>query len=168
MNEKPIYKRWWLLIIVAAIAIGVFGSGNESKNDAKEVKTEANDDTEVKTEKSEEQVIEVGEEVPFVDFTAKIQRIKIKDDALTVVLDWTNQSEYDQAHFTLLAGIDVSQKDILEMTKGEERLLKKIKKDRFDVVDLEYNLEDNETPITIKFIPWNEYDEKKEIKININ
>ena len=38
MNEKPIYKRWWLWIIVAAIAIGVFGSGNESKNDAKEVK----------------------------------------------------------------------------------------------------------------------------------
>ena len=113
--------------------------------------------------------IELSEEIPFVDFTAKIQRIKINDDTLTIVLDWTNQSEYEQAHFGLLAGIDVYQgDDILEMTKGEERLLKQIKKDSFDVVDLEYKLEDNKTPIKITFIPWNEYDEKKELTIEIN
>ena len=88
---------------------------------------------------------------------------------MTIVLDWTNQSEYEQAHFGLLAGIDVYQgDDILEMTKGEERLLKQIKKDSFDVVDLEYKLEDNKTPIKITFIPWNEYDEKKELTIEIN
>ena len=40
-------------------------------------------------------------------------------------------------------------------------------KDSFDVVDLEYKLEDDKTPITITFIPWNEYDEKKELVIEI-
>lgn len=186
--KKPFYKRWWFIAIVAFLVMGGLGAliGEEettSDEEATEVsskqkeKQQAEKETEKETtdktkesesNEPEEKVIELKEEIPFVDFTAKIQRIKINDDTLTIVLDWTNQSEYEQAHFGLLAGIDVYQNDdILEMTKGEERLLKRIPKNQFDVVDLEYKLKDNETPIKITFIPWNEYDEKKELTIEI-
>src|SRR5690606_21406916 len=114
-------------------------SKQEEKQQAeKETEKETTDETkESESNEPKEKVIELSEEIPFVDFTAKIQRIKINNDTLTIVLDWTNQSDWNPAHFSLLAGIDVYQDDeILEMTKGEERLLKQIKKDSFDVVDL--------------------------------
>jgi len=186
--KKPFYKRWWFIAIVVFLVMGGLGAliGEETTSDEeatevsskqkekqqaeKETEKETTDETkESESNEPKEKVIELSEEIPFVDFTAKIQRIKINNDTLTIVLDWTNQSEYEQAHFSLLAGIDVYQDDeILEMTKGEERLLKQIKKDSFDVVDLEYKLEDDKTPIKITFIPWNEYDEKKELTIEIN
>src|SRR5690606_29374431 len=146
--KKPFYKRWWFIAIVAFLVMGGLGAliGEETTSDEeatevsskqkekqqteKETKDQTKDETKDKTKESEsnkpkEKGIELKEEIPFVDFTAKIQRIKINNDTLTIVLDWTNQSEYEQAHFSLLAGIDVYQDDdILEMTKGEERLLK--------------------------------------------
>lgn len=173
MEEKqPFYKRWWVILIAAVIVLGIsniINSDDEPKTEQTSTKPKQEQKAEKKKDEPKEKVIELKEEIPFVDFTAKIQRVKIKDDRLTIVLDWTNQSDWNPAHFSLLAGIDVYQDDeILEMTKGEERLLKQIKKDSFDVVDLEYKLEDNETPVKITFIPWNEYDEKKELTIEIN
>src|SRR5690606_13779150 len=124
---------------------------------------------EKKKDEPKRKIIELKKEIPFADFTAKIQRVKVKEDKLTIVLDWTNQSDWNPAHFSLLAGIDVYQDDeILEMTKGEDRLLKRIPKDQFDVVDLEYKLKDNETPVRVRIIPTNEYDEPKETTIEIN
>ena len=191
--KKPFYKRWWFIAIVVFLVMGGLGalideekttSDEEAaevsskqeekqqaeKETAKETAKETIDESkESESNEPKEKVIELKEEIPFVDFTAKIQRIKINDDTLTIVLDWTNQSEYEQAHFSLLAGIDVYQDDdILEMTKGEERLLKRIPKNQFDVVDLEYKLKDNETPVRVRIIPWNEYDEPKETTIEIN
>jgi len=143
---------------------------SSKQKEKQQAEKETTDETkENESNEPEEKVIELKEEIPFVDFTAKIQRIKINDDTLTIVLDWTNQSEYEQAHFSLLAGIDVYQNDdILEMTKGEERLLKRIPKNQFDVVDLEYKLKDNETPVRVRIIPTNEYDDPKETTIEIN
>ena len=151
-------------------ATEVSGKQKEKQQAEKETEKETTDETkESESNEPKEKVIELKEEIPFVDFTAKIQRIKINNDTLTIVLDWTNQSEYEQAHFSLLAGIDVYQDDdILEMTKGEERLLKRIPKNQFDVVDLEYKLKDNETPVRVRIIPTNEYDEPKETTIEIN
>lgn len=178
MKEKqPFYKRWWFILIAAVVVLGIsniINSNEQSTSDKPKTeqvskKPKQEQKAEKKKDEPKEKVIELKEEIPFVDFTAKIQRVKIKDDRLTIVLDWTNQSDWNPAHFSLLAGIDVYQNDeILEMTKGEDRLLKRIKKDSFDVVDLEYKLEDNKTPIKITFIPWNEYDEKKELTIEIN
>lgn len=175
MEEKkqPFYKRWWVILIAAVIVLGIsniINSNEQSTSDKpKTEQVSTKPKQEKKKDEPKEKVIELKEEIPFVDFTAKIQRIKINDDTLTVVLDWTNQSEYEQAHFSLLAGIDVYQDDdILEMTKGEDRLLKRIPKNQFDVVDLEYKLKDNETPVRIRIIPTNEYDEPKETTIEIN
>src|SRR5690606_24552126 len=186
--KKPFYKRWWFIAIVVFLVMGGLGAliGEETTSDEKatevsskqeekqqaekETAKETTDETkESESNEPKEKVIELKEEIPFVDFTAKIQRIKINNDTLIIVLDWTNQSEYEQAHFGLLAGIDVYQDDdILEMTKGEERLLKRIPKNQFDVVDLEYKLKDNETPVRVRIIPTNEYDEPKETTIEIN
>src|SRR5690606_11382447 len=133
--KKPFYKRWWFIAIVVFLVMGGLGalideekttsdeevtevsSKQEEKQQAeKETAKETTDETkESESNEPEEKVIELKEEIPFVDFTAKIQRIKINNDTLTIVLDWTNQSEYEQAHFSLLAGIDVYQDDdILE------------------------------------------------------
>ena len=155
--KKPFYKRWWFIVFVVFLVM--VGLGALIDDESKE--SESNE--------PKEKVIELKEEIPFVDFTAKIQRIKINNDTLTIVLDWTNQSDWNPAHFSLLAGIDVYQDDeILEMTKGEERLLKQIPKNWFYVADLEYKLKDNETPVRVRIIPWNEYDEPKETTIEIN
>lgn len=179
-EKKPVHKRWWFWVIGIIVVVSwIINSADEEQTNEQtqeiNIKQEEQTDEpkeekeESKQEKTKEKVIELGEEIPFVDFTAKIQRIKINDNTLTIVLDWTNQSEYEQAHFSLLAGIDVYQdEETLEMTKGEERLLKRIPKNQFDVVDLEYKLKDNETPVRVRIIPTNEYDEPKETTIEIN
>lgn len=171
-EKQPFYKRWWFILIAAVIVLGIsniINSDDEPKTEQTSTKPKQEQKAEKKKDEPKEKVIELKEEIPFVDFTAKIQRVKIKDDRLTIVLDWTNQSDWNPAHFSLLAGIDVYQDDeILEMTKGEDRLLKRIPKDQFDVVDLEYKLEDNETPVRVRIIPTNEYDEPKETTIEIN
>lgn len=171
-EKQPFYKRWWFILIAAVIVLGIsniINSDDEPKTEQTSTKPKQEQKAEKKRDEPKEKVIELKEEIPFVDFTAKIQRVKVKGDKLTIVLDWTNQSEWNPAHFSLLAGIDVYQDDeILEMTKGEDRLLKRIPKDQFDVVDLEYKLKDNETPVRVRIIPWNEYDEPKETTIEIN
>lgn len=171
-EKQPFYKRWWFILIAAVIVLGIsniINSDDEPKTEQTSTKPKQEQKAEKKKDEPKEKVIELKEEIPFVDFTAKIQRVKIKDDRLTIVLDWTNQSDWNPAHFSLLAGIDVYQDDeILEMTKGEDRLLKRIPKDQFDVVDLEYKLKDNETPVRVRIIPTNEYDEPKETTIEIN
>ena len=175
MEEKkqPFYNRWWFILIAAAIVLGIINIINSNEQSTSDKPKTEQVSTKPKQEKKKdepkEKVIELKEEIPFADFTAKIQRVKIKGDKLTIVLDWTNQSDWNPAHFSLLAGIDVYQDDeILEMTKGEDGLLKQIPKNQFYIADLEYKLKDNKTPIKIKFIPRNEYDEKKELTIEIN
>lgn len=171
-EKQPFYKRWWFILIAAVIVLGIsniINSDDEPKTEQTSTKPKQEQKAEKKKDEPKEKVIELKEEIPFADFTAKIQRVKVKEDKLTIVLDWTNQSDWNPAHFSLLAGIDVYQDDeILEMTKGEDHLLKRIPKDQFDVVDLEYKLKDNETPVRVRIIPTNEYDEPKETTIEIN
>lgn len=131
-----------------------------------EEKEEPEEEIEEETEKPEEveeevTKIEVDETVASVDYTAKVQRVKVKDDILTVVFDWENQSDWDPAHFPLLGYVVVEQNgETLEQVGDTDRQNKQIKRNRFDVYDLKYKLIDD-SDVTIRIVSTNENDESE-------
>lgn len=163
--KKPFYKRWWFIVIVIFFALFVIGGLLEDEQTAevsnKTKEEQTNDSEENKAEEEEqsdnEKVIELGEEFTSVDYTAKIQRVKIKDDVLTVVFDWENQSEWDPAHFELLGFVSAEQNGESLEEISSDRKYKQIKQGRFDVYDLEYKLIDD-SDVTIRVVSTNEYD----------
>lgn len=185
-KKKPFYKKWWFWLIVIVVIIGAFSQGEED-NDITETENKTNESKEVKKNNKEEAekdnnkeenekvdnskedttegdkeegpvTIEVDESVTSVDYTAKVQRVKIDDDELTVVFDWENQSDWDPAHFPLLGYVEVKQEDkVLKQIGGTDRQNKQIKRNRFDVYDLKYKLIDD-SDITIRIVSTNEHD----------
>lgn len=180
MGELVIVKRILMWIGGIAFVIGIII--NMSSSDEEEVKKEEAmaevdkketiEETE-KKEESEEQtdepiVIEVDESIESVDYTAKVQRVKIDDDILTVVFDWENQSDWDPAHFPLLGYVTVEQNgEVLEQAGDLDRQNKQIKHGSFDVYDLEYNLIDD-SDVTIRIVSTNEHDGSEgKIKVSL-
>lgn len=142
-------KKYFLILLLALTFI-IAGCGSD------------NADEENTSEEENQTVIEVDESVTSADYTAKVQRVKIDDDILTVVFDWENQSDWDPAHFPLLGYVEVKQNDgILEQVGDTERQNKQIKQGRFDVYDLEYELIDD-SDITIRIVSIAEYDGSEE------
>lgn len=175
-EKKPFYKRWWFWVIVAVILIAIASPNSEKDNEAKPETEEVATDEETKNEEAENEdeedepiIIEVDEEVTSVDYTAKVQRVKISDDILTVVFDWENQSDWDPAHFPLLGYVEVKQNDeLLEQVGDLDRQNKQIKQGQFDVYDLEYELIDD-SDVTIRIVSTNENDGSEgEIIVKIN
>ena len=173
--KKPIYKRWWFIVIAIILVIGIINSLESSddkqvKKDEPVINKKENKETEVNEVNEEsETTIEVDESIASVDYTAKIQRVKVNDDVLTVVFDWENQSDWDPAHFPLLGHVEVKQNgEVLEQVGDTERQNKQIKRNRFDVYGLEYKLIDD-SEVTIKIISLNEHDESEgTIKVKLN
>ena len=150
-------KKYFLILLLALTFI-IAGCGSNNSNDV------------TNEERKEEQiVIEVDETVTSVDYTAKVQRVKIDDDILTVVFDWENQSDWDPAHFPLLGYVEVKQNDeVLERTGDTDRQNKQIKHGSFDVYDLKYKLIDD-SDVTIRIVSTNEHDGSEgEVKVKIN
>lgn len=124
----------------------------EAKNKAKEGKKEE--------ENKEPIIIEIDETVTSLDYTAKVQRVKIEDDILTVVFDWENQSDWDPAHFELLGIIEITQNGEALDELDNDRKYEQIKHGSFDVYDLKYKLIDD-SDVTIRIIPNNEHDDSE-------
>lgn len=128
------------------------------KEDYEKEKPEKESEKDSKPKKDEVVKIEVNETVASADYTAKVQRVKIKDGIMTVVFDWENQSDWDPAHFPLLGYVVVEQDgETLEQVGDTDRQNKQINRNRFDVYDLDYKLIDN-SDVTIRIVSTNEYD----------
>lgn len=162
-SKKPFYKKWWFWVIVAVILIAFIVpkdddtktvvTQEESPETANEVATEE----EVEEKKDEVTKIEVDETVTSVDYTAKVQRVKIDDNILTVVFDWENQSDWDPAHFEVMGYVVAEQNGEPLEEIINDRKYKQIKHGSFDVYDLEYKLIDD-SDVTIRIVSTNEYD----------
>src|SRR5690625_2447873 len=135
----------YLLLIVSLLLITACGSDTETSNEAVE---------------EEKKTIEVDETVTAADYTAKVQRVKIKDDILTVVFDWENQSDWDPAHFELLGIVEVTQNGEPLEELDNDRKYEQIKHGSFDVYDLKYKLIDD-SDVTIRIMSTNEHDDSE-------
>jgi len=108
----------------------------------------------------EKKTIEVDETVTAADYTAKVQRVKVEDDVLTVVFDWENQSDWDPAHFELLGIVEVTQNGEALQELDNDRKYEQIKHGSFDVYDLKYKLIDD-SDVTIRIMSTNEHDDSE-------
>ena len=167
-SKKPIYKKWWFWAIAIIVVLSwIINSAdeeqtNEQTQEVNSEQEEQTDEPQVEKEESEqeqsiEKVIELNEEITSVDYTVKLQRVKVKDDILTIVFDWENQSDWDPAHFELLGYVQVEQNGEALEEMSDDRKYKQIKHGTFDVYDLEYKLVDD-SDVTIRVVSTNEYD----------
>lgn len=159
-EKQPFYKRWWFILIAAVIVLGIsniINSDDEPKTEQTSTKPKQEQKAEKKKDEPKEKVIELDEEITSVDYTVKLQRVKVKDDILTIVFDWENQSDWDPAHFELLGYVQVEQNGEALEEISDDRKYKQIKHGTFDVYDLEYKLVDD-SDVTIRVVSTNEYD----------
>lgn len=167
-------KRTKIIIGVIAVIflLGIFSTVNDDetpKIETKQTETKPNEvePKEDKVKKDKPITIEVGEEVTSVDYTAKVQRVKVKDNILTVVFDWENQSDWDPTHFNTLGYVQVEQNGEALEDVSSDRRYKQIKRGSFDVYDLEYELIDD-SEVNIKIVSTNEHDGSEEnIKVKL-
>ena len=159
-EKQPFYKRWWFILIAAVIVLGIsniINSDDEPKTEQTSTKPKQEQKAEKKKDEPKEKVIELDEEITSVDYTVKLQRVKVKDDILTIVFEWENQSDWDPAHFELLGYVQVEQNGEALEEISDNRKYKQIKHGAFDVYDLEYKLVDD-SDVTIRVVSTNEYD----------
>lgn len=85
-EKKPIYKKWWFILIAAILVIGFIGSlGGDSEKDKPKVKEEATSNkTETKKEdkkenKQEEQVFKVGDTVDIKGYEIKVNSVEYSE-----------------------------------------------------------------------------------------
>lgn len=163
-------------IIIGVVAVifllGIFSTVNDDetpKTETKqtEAKTKQTKPKEDKAKEDESITIEVDKEATSVDYTAKIQRVKVKDNILTVVFDWENQSDWDPSHFDVMGYVQVEQNGEVLKDISSDRRYKQIKRGGFDVYDLEYELIDD-SEVNIKIVSTNEHDGSEEdIKVKL-
>ena len=172
-------KRTKIIIGVIAVIflLGIFSTVNDDETQKTETKqTEAKSkETKPKKDKAKKDksnkdkpiTIEVNKEATSVDYTAKVQRVKVKDNILTVVFDWENQSDWNPTHFNTLGYIQVEQNGEPLEDVSSDRRYKQIKRGSFDVYDLEYELIDD-SEVNIKIASTNEHDGSEEnIKVKL-
>ena len=156
-EKKPFYKKWWIwaiAVLVFAIVFGEEAEPTETIAPKEPVAQEEIIDEPTEELEDEQTIIELNKEFTSADYTVTIQRAKIDDGKLIIVFDWENQSDWDPAHFELLGSITVEQdSEYLEELSGD-RKYKQIKRNRFDVYDLEYELI-SESDITVKITAAN-------------
>ena len=163
-------------IIIGVVAVifllGIFSTVNDDetpKTETKqtEAKTKQTKPKEDKAKEDESITIEVDKEATSVDYTAKIQRVKVKDNILTIVFDWENQSDWDPSHFDVMGYVQVEQNGEVLKDISSDRRYKQIKRGSFDVYDLEYELIDD-SEVNIKIVSTNEHDGSEEnIKVKL-
>lgn len=166
-TKKSILRRWWFWVIGIIVVLSwIINSADEEQTNeqSQEVESEQEVQDELKEEKEEpeqeqskEKVIELNEEITSVDYTVKLQQVKIKDDIFTIVFDWENQSDWEPAHFELLGYVQVEQNGEVLEEISDDRKYKQIKHGTFDVYNLEYKLVDDSN-VTIRVVSTNEYD----------
>src|SRR5699024_5150831 len=149
---KPIYKRWWFILLVVLALFTVWGaiiddgSYEAEKKDNNEVEnnTVENEENNNVNEEPENEVIEMEYEDKFIfgEFTVDRMNTVIEDDTLTFRYRYTNQSGRESA-FSGMAFITVTQ-------DGE-----KLETDAYDVTNNNYVLKpikDGQTiSITMKY-----------------
>lgn len=163
-------------IIIGVVAVifllGIFSTVNDDetpKTETKqtEAKTKQTKPKEDKAKEDESITIEVDKEATSMDYTAKFQRVKVKDNILTVVFDWENQSDWDPSHFDVMGYVQVEQNGEVLKDISSDRRYKQIKRGSFDVYDLEYELIDD-SEVNIKIVSTNEHDGSEEnIKVKL-
>ncbi|MDT2780964.1 DUF4352 domain-containing protein [Vagococcus fluvialis] len=85
-EKKPIYKKWWFILIAAILVIGFIGSlGGDSEKDKPKVKEEAtsnkteNKKEDKKENKQEEQVFKVGDTVDVKGYEIKVNSVEYSE-----------------------------------------------------------------------------------------
>lgn len=194
-KRGPIYKKWWFWVILVVVIFGPIFSAMDDEDEAtneenkemqqeeqKEVSKEQEDkEGEEKKEdepKKLDKKIELDDEILFVNFNVYMDEARIYEENGKVYMDlsfdWLNTSFEDSTTFMRAAGIDVHQGDQLL-----EEITDAYNDKKSDVyfpnavggktgVDLTYELVDSESELKIVFVPWDQYDDSKELIININ
>ena len=180
--KKPIYKKWWVWLIVVVFAIGIIGSGGEDEsdqednsnniennNEVEENKPVDNDETTPIEEESTTKKIEVNQDFEINNVKISLQSITVEDEIITIPFRWQHWVSNDEVHFSVLAYVAVYQGDEhLELVSGEDSQYKKVKKGVDGFVELDYKLIDGGGPLEIKFIRTTDEAEEESITIDIN
>lgn len=194
-KKLPIFKKWWFWVILVVVIFGPIFSAMDDEDEAtneenKEVQQEEQkevsneqEDKEGEEKKEDEpkkldKKIELDDELLFVNFNIYMDEARIYEEDGKVYMDlsfdWLNTSFEDSTTFMRAAAIDVHQGDQLL-----EEITDAYNDKKSDVyfpnavggktgVDLTYELVDSESELKIVFVPWDQYDDSKELIININ
>lgn len=140
------------------------------EEEQKEAKGEREAEKEVEHyDESKERTIDVKKEVELNGVNVEIQTISIKDNKVTVPIWWSHWTNYDKAHLSLLLIPTLYQGDnSLEMTNGEDTLIRQKEKGVEDRAVLEFELQDDKTPLDVRFIETTDEAKEKSITINID
>lgn len=190
--KRPLYKkkRFWLIIVAAMAILYAIGTAMESteKNQAEEPKQEKVEkkpeavkkaNSEVEEEKLDKK-IDVEGELVFAEFKLNLDKIRIYEEDgkafADIEFNWLNQAGDGKKMFMQLSAMDARQGEkLLDETSGAwDPLNKNSSRVYFPNaengeigVDLTYQLENTEDPISLTFVPLSEEDSGK-IDIEIN
>lgn len=104
-SKKPFYTRWWFIVLMVLLAIGIIGNlvdkGDDDKDTPTETTTKATTTvapTTAAPTTTTTTAVELGKPITIGDYEVTVQKVVIsKDydgkDAITIVYDWTNNSE---------------------------------------------------------------------------
>lgn len=119
-------------------------------------------------DKPKENTIKVDEEIELRNLNFKIQTVTIEGDKVTVPISWSHWASNEKVHLTVLAYPVVKQgDDELEVIGGEDSLLRQTAKGVDSRVEVEYQLIDDETPITITMKTTSDDPEEDSITVDI-
>lgn len=147
-----ILKVVFVLMLTLMLVVGCGGNGDVAQE-----------------EEENKQRIEVNEELKVRNVTANISSVTVEDGTITIPIRWQHWAGNDKVHFSVLAFPAVYQgEQHLEMISGEDSMYKKIDKGVDGMVELKYELIDEETPVTIKVIATTDQAEEGTVTVNID
>lgn len=163
-----------LFLLAFVLILSACGSDEPEKETPKEAeepvekevkKTEPEEDVK---EEPKENTIKVDEEIELRNLNFNIQTITIEKDKVTIPMNWNHWASNEKVHLTVLAYPVVKQgDDELEMTGGEDSLLRQTAKGVDSRIEVEYQLIDDETPITITMKTTADDPEEDSITVDI-
>lgn len=194
--KKPIYKKWWFIVIIlfvgSAVISGIIEGVKEStapvtKQEPEEPKKEApkkdapKKEKEVKDLKEEDNIIKLDDKLIFGEYTVDMKDVRIYEDEGTnyadISFDWLNQAGDGKKMFMQLSLLDVLQGDkvLKEMSgawdvqnKNSSRIYFPNAQNGSINVKLTYELDNKDEPITIVFVPLNHLLDEESQKVNVD
>lgn len=177
-----------LSAVVSGVYDGIFGEdeastdSKEVANDSKEEKEDKNDakepeeDREVEEDNGNEtkeelrqKKIDINKEIKLGNVTIDLQNVTIEGDKLSIWAWWFHGAGREKIHFSVLATLSVLQDgEYLDVTDGEDTLLRQTDYGVDSNIDIEYQLLDNETPVEIRFRTTTDEPEEETIEIDID
>jgi len=140
----------------------------QEKKDKESAEQKKKDKAAKEKEEQKESTIKVDEEIELRNLNFKIQTVTIENDKVTVPMSWNHWASNEKIHLTALAYPVVKQgDDELEMIGGEDSLLRQTAKGVDSRIEVEYQLIDDETPITITMKTTSDDPEEGSITVDI-